>query len=129
MLGLADPEISNLRPDYRLSLHETLIAAARCVISKNLSLDLLSACQNPDRLHGLPSWVPNLLDDWKPRLSFCYGRWRNITGNYRIYLYWDEHQEGLARRFGYATEYCCLGLHLGSLFFSDYDFSGISGCC
>jgi hypothetical protein len=65
MLGLSDPQIYSLRPDYRLSVHETLTAAARCIISRTLSLDLLSSCQNPERLHGLPSWVPNLLDDWK----------------------------------------------------------------
>jgi hypothetical protein len=65
MLGLSDPEVYSLRPDYRLSVHETLTAAARCIISRTLSLDLLSSCQNPDRLHRLPSWVPNPLDDWK----------------------------------------------------------------
>src|SRR5947207_13726907 len=36
-----------------------------CMISKKRSLDVLSGCQNPERLNGLPSWVPNLLDEWK----------------------------------------------------------------
>ncbi|KAH6667995.1 heterokaryon incompatibility protein-domain-containing protein [Halenospora varia] len=65
MLGLVDPEIYSIRPDYRLSLHETIVSAAQCIISTTQSLDLMSACQNSKRLHGLPSWAPNLLDDWK----------------------------------------------------------------
>ncbi|KAH8665022.1 heterokaryon incompatibility protein-domain-containing protein [Tricladium varicosporioides] len=65
MLGLVDPEIYNIKPDYRLSLHETIVSAAQCIISKTQNLDLLSACQNLEKVHGLPSWAPNLLDDWK----------------------------------------------------------------
>ena len=65
LLGLVDPKIYGLPADYRLSMQEVYKAAARSVISKTKSLDLLGGCQNPDRLHTLPSWVPNLVDDWK----------------------------------------------------------------
>jgi hypothetical protein len=67
VLGMVDPEIYDIQPDYRISIEETFTTAARCIISKKQSLDILSACQNPDRSHGLPSWVINLLDDWKFR--------------------------------------------------------------
>ena len=30
-----------------------------------MGLNVLGACQNPQRKYGLPSWVPNLIDDWK----------------------------------------------------------------
>lgn len=65
LLGLADPEDHKLEADYHLPVQETYKAAARSLISATESLDLLSACQNPERLHGLPSWVPNLQDNWK----------------------------------------------------------------
>lgn len=65
VLGLADPEIHQLEPDYRLTIRETYQAVARTLISTTKTLDLLGACQNPEKLNGLPSWVPNLLDDWK----------------------------------------------------------------
>jgi hypothetical protein len=65
MLGLADPEDHKLEADYRLRVKEAYIAAARSPISATKSLDLLGACQKPERQHGLPSWVPNLYDNWK----------------------------------------------------------------
>jgi hypothetical protein len=65
MLGLADPEIYPLRADYRLSLPEVLKSAARIILPSKKGLRLLGACQNPDRRHELPSWVPNLIDGWK----------------------------------------------------------------
>jgi hypothetical protein len=67
MLGLADPDFWGLKADYRLSITETFIAAARCLITKKQSLDILSGCQNPERRNGLPSWAPNLTDGWKAR--------------------------------------------------------------
>jgi hypothetical protein len=67
VLGMVDPEIYNIQPDYRISTEETFTTATQCIISREQSLDILSACQNPDRSHGLPSWVINLLDDWKFR--------------------------------------------------------------
>ncbi|KIW66998.1 hypothetical protein PV04_06276 [Phialophora macrospora] len=65
MLGLADPEIYPLRADYRLSLPEVLKSAARVILPSKKGLRLLGACQNHDRRHDLPSWVPNLIDGWK----------------------------------------------------------------
>ncbi|EXJ66746.1 uncharacterized protein A1O5_09941 [Cladophialophora psammophila CBS 110553] len=67
MLGLADPEIYLLRADYRLSLPEVLKSAARAILPQKNGLRLLGACQNHERCHDLPSWVPNLIDDWKYR--------------------------------------------------------------
>lgn len=65
ILGLADPDIHELQPDYHLSVNETFVAATCSLISKTRSLDFFSACQNPERLNGLPLWVPNLLDNWR----------------------------------------------------------------
>ncbi|TVY41418.1 Heterokaryon incompatibility protein 6,OR allele [Lachnellula subtilissima] len=65
MLGLASPAIYDMQPDYNSRIEEVLKTAAICVISRTKSLDLLGGCQNSTRLYGLPSWVPNLLDDWK----------------------------------------------------------------
>lgn len=67
MLGLADPEIYRLRPDYHLSLSEVLKSAARAILPQKKGLRLLGTCQNSERRHGLPSWVPNLVDSWKYR--------------------------------------------------------------
>lgn len=67
VLGLVDPEFWALRADYRLSINDTLIAAAHCMIATKQSLNILAGCQNPDRLHGLPSWAPNLIDVWRAR--------------------------------------------------------------
>ncbi|OAG44225.1 hypothetical protein AYO21_01682 [Fonsecaea monophora] len=67
MLGLADPEIYLLRADYRLPLTEVLKEAARSILPQKKGLRLLGACQNHERRHDLPSWVPNLVDDWKYR--------------------------------------------------------------
>ncbi|KIX95488.1 uncharacterized protein Z520_08608 [Fonsecaea multimorphosa CBS 102226] len=67
MLGMADPEVYLLRPDYRLSLPEVLKSAARAILPQKKGLRLLGACQNYERRHDLPSWVPNLIDDWKYR--------------------------------------------------------------
>lgn len=65
MLGLADMEIYNLIPDYKLSLPSVLKSAATAILPTKKGLRLLGACQNADRHHNLPSWVPNLTDDWK----------------------------------------------------------------
>jgi hypothetical protein len=67
MLGLVDPEVWDLEADYRLPVNGTLITAARAIISKKQSLDILASCQNPERRYGLPSWTPNLRDEWKAR--------------------------------------------------------------
>jgi hypothetical protein len=56
-----------LRADDRLSVKETFVTAAQCLISKKQSLDIVSRCQNPEPVNSLPSWVPNLVDGWKAR--------------------------------------------------------------
>jgi Heterokaryon incompatibility protein (HET) len=65
VLGLADPEIYELAADYRLAFTDVYMKTTRTIIEKTKRLDILSACQNPERLHNLPSWVPNLADSWK----------------------------------------------------------------
>ncbi len=65
LLGLADPKVHGLVPNYRLPLRQVIIDAAKAVISKTSKLDLLAAAQNPTRQNGLPSWVPNVVDEWK----------------------------------------------------------------
>ncbi|KAJ3483878.1 hypothetical protein NLG97_g7203 [Lecanicillium saksenae] len=67
MLGLLDPTVWELRAEYSLSFKEALMSAARCIISKKQSLNILAAGQNPQRLHQLASWAPNLIDGWKTR--------------------------------------------------------------
>ena len=65
VLGLADPEVYGITVDYRLPVLDVYTRAARALIAKSGRLEILGACANPDRLHGLPSWVPNLIDGWK----------------------------------------------------------------
>lgn len=65
VLGLADPNIYQLAVDYRLPIRDVFLKAAAAIISKTDRLDILSAAQNIDRVHSLPSWVPNLEDPWK----------------------------------------------------------------
>lgn len=67
ILGLVDPNIWDLRADYRLSTKETFVAVTCCLISRKQSLDIISECQNPERANGFPSWVPNLVEGWKAR--------------------------------------------------------------
>lgn len=56
VLGLANPEVYSIAPDYRQDLHEIFIAAARKAIPHDeYGLNILSACQNPEMRHGLPS--------------------------------------------------------------------------
>lgn len=43
-------------------------AAIESFIRNTKSLDVLSACQDPERESGLPSWVPNFEVDWKARI-------------------------------------------------------------
>lgn len=47
------------------SIRETLVTTTRILISKTQNLDVLSGAQNPERHNGLPSWVLNLIDEWK----------------------------------------------------------------
>lgn len=67
VLGLVDPAIYGVKPDYRNTLGQAYTTAARSVITKSQSLDILAAGQNPERQEGLPSWVPNLNSEWKAR--------------------------------------------------------------
>lgn len=65
LLGLADPDIFPVPVDYRYEVKDVLLAATSTVITKPYGLDILGACQNPERANGLPSWIPNLTEPWK----------------------------------------------------------------
>jgi hypothetical protein len=69
VLGIVnDDEVKGLEPDYSMRKEEAFRAAVEFVIHNTRSLDLLSACQDPERESGLPSWVPNFEVDCKPRV-------------------------------------------------------------
>jgi hypothetical protein len=65
VLGLADPEVYPIVPSYRDDMRTILVTAAGAAVQQESGLDLFGACQNPERKHGFPSWVPNLAEDWK----------------------------------------------------------------
>ncbi|KAK3902497.1 heterokaryon incompatibility protein-domain-containing protein [Staphylotrichum tortipilum] len=65
LLGLADPQVYGLVPDYRLLLRQVIIDATKAVMFTTSKLDLFAAAQNPTRQNGLPSWAPNVVDPWK----------------------------------------------------------------
>ncbi|PSN63435.1 HET-domain-containing protein [Corynespora cassiicola Philippines] len=65
VLGMTDPELYSVIPDYRQELNNTLVEATKAAINVEFGLELLGACQNPEKRHGLPSWVPFLLDRWR----------------------------------------------------------------
>ena len=65
VLGMADPELYSLVPDYRSSVRDVYIAAAKqALLADRHGIKLLGACQNPERQNGLPSWTPNLTENW-----------------------------------------------------------------
>ncbi len=60
LLGIArDAEALDLRPDYRKSCEDVYTDLARTLI-QNGYMDLLSLCEVPKKITGLPSWV----HDW-----------------------------------------------------------------
>jgi hypothetical protein len=65
VIGMADPAVFSIVPDYRRDLRNVYITAAEQALCHGMDLDILAACQNPGRKHGLPSWVPNLADCWR----------------------------------------------------------------
>ena len=67
VLGLDNPEIHGISADYSKPVRYILFETTSKLLRRkaDLALHLLEACQNPERLHHLPSWVPNLIDDWK----------------------------------------------------------------
>lgn len=65
LLGLADPEVYEVAADYRMPLSDVYTNTMRAILSSPDKLEIFSACQNPEGRHGLPSWVPNLADEWK----------------------------------------------------------------
>ena len=64
VLGMADPEVYPVKPDYRTPLDQIFLSTTRCVIEASKRLDILSSCQNPDST-DFPSWVPNFAQEWK----------------------------------------------------------------
>ncbi|KAH8719338.1 heterokaryon incompatibility protein-domain-containing protein [Phaeosphaeriaceae sp. PMI808] len=67
VLGLVDSDKYEVPVDYRLSLQKILGNAIRSIFTAEEYLNTLGMCQNPQRKHGLPSWAPNLLDEWECR--------------------------------------------------------------
>ena len=67
VLGLADPEIYNIKPDYGRPPRETYMAATRRMVEGSNSLSVLNVSPNPHRVHGLPSWVPDFSGERKMR--------------------------------------------------------------
>ena len=65
VLGLADPRVYRLTVNYGLPVQDVYRLAATAIITKTNTLNILSAAQNVDKLHSLPSWAPNLSDPWK----------------------------------------------------------------
>jgi hypothetical protein len=69
VLGIVkDDEAKGLEPDYSMQKEDVFTAAVESLIHNTRSLDVLSACQDPERESGLPSWVPNFEADWKARI-------------------------------------------------------------
>lgn len=63
-LGMCAPDVG-IPIDYNLDKRAVFTSAAVAMINNTNSLDLLSGCQDPDRISGLPTWVPDLEADWK----------------------------------------------------------------
>ncbi|KAK2741129.1 hypothetical protein FQN57_005730 [Myotisia sp. PD_48] len=63
-LPLTDPDHTEIRADYRKDKHEMYKEVTLSLMADNL--DFLSGCQNPSRIGGLPSWVPDLEEQWNP---------------------------------------------------------------
>lgn len=57
------PSSHELRVDYKRSVADVYTGAVKHIARNSHSLDILAACQNPQRLNGLPSWAP----DWTVR--------------------------------------------------------------
>lgn len=69
ILGMvSNDEVKGLEPDYSVQKEEVFRAAVETLIYNTRSLDVLSACQDPERESGLPSWVPNFEADWKAQI-------------------------------------------------------------
>lgn len=62
---MADPEIYPLIPSYRQELNQILLSATASVVGQECGLEIFGACQNPEKRHGIPSWISVLLDKWK----------------------------------------------------------------
>ncbi|KAK5128123.1 hypothetical protein LTR16_002677, partial [Cryomyces antarcticus] len=49
--------------DYSLSVAEIYNGVVRHIVKKTGSLDVLCACQNPERVNAIPTWAP----DWSTK--------------------------------------------------------------
>ncbi|EPE33296.1 Heterokaryon incompatibility protein, putative [Glarea lozoyensis ATCC 20868] len=65
ILGMANPEVYSIVPDYRQEYKQILLLATQAAIKLEYGLEILGACQNPERKDGLPSWIPSLQEKWK----------------------------------------------------------------
>ncbi|KAL4724488.1 hypothetical protein ACLX1H_007929 [Fusarium chlamydosporum] len=57
------PSSHEVRVDYKRTLADVYTGAVKHIVRSSHRLDILTACQNPQRLNGLPSWAP----DWTVR--------------------------------------------------------------
>ncbi|KAF4331737.1 het-domain protein [Fusarium beomiforme] len=54
------PSSHEVRVDYKRTLADVYSGAVKHIVRSSHNLDILAACQNPQRRNGLPSWAP----DW-----------------------------------------------------------------
>lgn len=77
-LGMVGDEANQISADYDKTLGEVYREAVLCIIERSKALEVLSACQDPERKSGLPSWVPDLESDWKARILRDKERWEQL---------------------------------------------------
>jgi hypothetical protein len=65
VLGLANPDVHRIVPDYHRELKDVMFSTVGAVLSLEHGIDILGVCQNPERKLGLPSWIPLLTDKWR----------------------------------------------------------------
>lgn len=87
MLGLVDSKVYGLTADYRLETNDIYKAAAVSIISKTKPLDILSAALNPQRHNNLPSWAPNLIEEWKARPLVAESRTHLVSQREAIFTF------------------------------------------
>lgn len=66
-LGMVEPTVTTIVPDYTKSVAEVFTEAAWAIIDETKNLQLLHFVSDPSKrkVNGLPSWVP----DWSARLQ------------------------------------------------------------
>lgn len=97
------PSSKEVEIDYTRSVADVYKGSAKHLIKHNLNLDVLSACQNPQRLNGIPSWAP----DWSvPRNNnpiMDFDTWGHIHYASGVALYIDGLFKPLSSAFADAN--------------------------